>query len=191
LVLAEIVAALMGIGLVFVSLRWNVRSLCRCVSQLARDAFLRVARRGNLRLAQAKVFHQVSAANAISHEIQAALSETLAKLADVETQRDRWRDLARSGQARSTEMQADIDQLKATNAALGRERDEWRALAATKPQSPPPDDVSYRRKFTRLRAVVVKSLHPDHGGGSQEERTIRSELFKRVWPQIERIESDH
>jgi len=179
----------MGIGLVFVSLRWNVRSLCQYVSQLARDAFLRVAWRGNLLLAPGKVFHQLPAANAISHEIQAALSETLAKLADVETQRDRWRDLARSGQARSAEMQAEIDQLKATTAALGRERDEWRALTATKAQRPP-DDMNYRRKFARLRAVVVKSLHPDHGGGSQEERTIRNELFKRVWPQIERIESD-
>ena len=69
---------------------------------------------------------------------------------------------------RSTEMQAEIDQLTEATRALGRER----------------------RKFTRLRAVVVKSLHPDHGAGSQEERLLRGEIFKQVWPEIERIESD-
>ena len=136
------------------------------------------------------VFGRTCAANARSDAIQAALSETLAKLADMETQRDRWRDLARSRQARGAEMQGEIDQLKATTAALGHERDEWRALAETKPQNPAPNDGNYRWKFTRLRAVVVKSLHPDHGGGSHQERIMRGELFKRVWPEIERIESD-
>ena len=125
---------------------------------------------------------------AISHEIQAALSETLAKLADMESQRDRWRDVARSGRIRSTEMQAEIDQLTEATRALGRERDEWRALTAHKSHTP--NEASYRRKFTRLRAIVVKSLHPDHGAGSQQERLIRGEIFKQVWPEIERIESD-
>ncbi len=54
----------------------------------------------------------------ISPEIQTALSETQAKLADMETQRDRWRDLARSWQMRSAAMQTEIDELKTTTAAL-------------------------------------------------------------------------
>lgn len=180
----------MGIGFIFVRLRWSVQPLRERAARLAQDVLGRVAHGGGLLPAPEKTSEQACAANAISYELQVALSETLAKLADMEAQRDRWRDLARSGQALSVEMQSEIEQLKTATAALGRERDEWRALAAAKPETPPPNDMNYRRKFTRLRAVVVKSLHPDHGGGSQEERTIRGELFKRVWPEIERIESD-
>ena len=83
----------------------------------------------------------MTASNVIPHGIQAALSETLAKLADMETQRDRWRDLARSGQMRGAELRAEIDQLTAATVALGRERDEWRALTAQKSQRPPHSDV--------------------------------------------------
>jgi hypothetical protein len=188
--LTEIIAVLMERGSVFGGLRGNVRLFRRRASRLGRDALLRVARHVNLLPVPEKVFDQASAANAISYQIQVALSETLAKLTDIETQRDRWRDLARSGQARCAEMQAEIDQLKITIAVLAREQDEWKALAAKKPEASPPSDANYRRKFTKLRAVIVKSLHPDHGGGSQEERIMRGELFKRVWPEIERIESD-
>ena len=126
----------------------------------------------------------------ISPEIQTALSEAQAKLADMETQRDRWRDLARSWQMRSVEMRTEIDDLKATTAALGRERDEWKALTAAQAKSPPPHDANYRRKFLKLRAIVVKSLHPDHEEGSHEERMMKGEIFKRVWPQIEQIEGE-
>ena len=105
----------------------------------------------------------------------------------METQRDRWRDLARSGQTRSAEMQAEIDALKAAIAALDRELEDRRALNEP---PPPPHEAHYRRRFTRLRNIVVKALHPDYGEGSHEERLMRGEIFKRVWPEIERIEND-
>ncbi len=65
-----------------------------------------------------------------------------------------------------------------------------KALTAAQSESPRPHDVNYCRKFSKLRAIVVKSLHPDHGEGSHEERIMQGEIFKRVWPQIEQIESD-
>jgi hypothetical protein len=40
-------------------------------------------------------------------------------------------------------------------------------------------------KFRRLRAVVVKELHPDHAPNGQ--RAIRTEIFKRIYPQMEEI----
>jgi hypothetical protein len=45
-----------------------------------------------------------------------------------------------------------------------------------------PDD-----RFQRLHALLARELHPDHSKTEGIERIIRTELFKTLWPQIERI----
>jgi hypothetical protein len=53
---------------------------------------------------------------------------------------------------------------------------------------PPIDDAD---RFRRLRALVIKALHPDNAPpGNALEKTLRSEMFKMVWPEIIRIEND-
>lgn len=44
-------------------------------------------------------------------------------------------------------------------------------------------------QFARLKKLVVRELHPDgRPDAGVIERTVRSELFKRLWPEIEKIE---
>jgi hypothetical protein len=41
--------------------------------------------------------------------------------------------------------------------------------------------------FRKLRALIVKELHPDHAPADSIERTIRAEVFKALWPKVEAI----
>ena len=42
-------------------------------------------------------------------------------------------------------------------------------------------------QFRRLRALIVKELHPDYAAADSVDRAIRSEVFKAIWPKIEAI----
>jgi hypothetical protein len=46
-----------------------------------------------------------------------------------------------------------------------------------------PDDG----RFRRLRALIVKELHPDHAPSDSVNGAIRAEIFKVLWPKIEQI----
>ncbi len=43
--------------------------------------------------------------------------------------------------------------------------------------------------FRRLRALILRELHPDHAPEGRVERTQRQEVFKRLWPQVEGLSS--
>lgn len=42
-------------------------------------------------------------------------------------------------------------------------------------------------QFRRLRALLVKELHPDHAAAGSVDGAIRAEVFKALWPKIEAI----
>ena len=42
-------------------------------------------------------------------------------------------------------------------------------------------------QFRRLRALLVKELHPDHAAAGSVDGAIRAEVFKVLWPKIEAI----
>jgi hypothetical protein len=42
-------------------------------------------------------------------------------------------------------------------------------------------------QFRRLRALLVKELHPDHAVAGSVDGAIRAEVFKTLWPKIEAI----
>jgi hypothetical protein len=42
-------------------------------------------------------------------------------------------------------------------------------------------------QYRRLRALIVKELHPDHAPADSVDRAIRAEVFKAIWPKIEAI----
>lgn len=70
----------------------------------------------------------------------------------------------------------------------------YRRLAETKaaPGAPSADPKTERdegRRFRVLRALIIKELHPDGAPQGSLEATIRSELFKALWPKIEMIEN--
>lgn len=41
--------------------------------------------------------------------------------------------------------------------------------------------------FRRLRALILKEIHPDHATSDGVDRDIRTALFKRIWPKIEAL----
>ncbi len=44
-------------------------------------------------------------------------------------------------------------------------------------------------RFGRLKSLVIRELHPDgRPDAGIIERTVRIELFKNLWPEIEKIE---
>lgn len=48
------------------------------------------------------------------------------------------------------------------------------------------DDIHFRR----LRALIVRELHPDHAAPDSVDRALRSEVFKVIWPKIEAITAE-
>ncbi len=66
-------------------------------------------------------------------------------------------------------------------------RETIRSLMAEQARAKPATDTGGR--FGRLKSLIIRELHPDgkpDAGGI--ERTVRTELFKHLWPEIERIE---
>ena len=79
------------------------------------------------------------------------------------------------------------DQLQAARAAASAA--ENRAAAAGARNAGPQEAGG---SFAKLKALVIRELHPD--GNPQAgalERTMRAELFKSLWPAIERLEKSN
>jgi hypothetical protein len=98
----------------------------------------------------------------------------------------RIEELEREGRA----LQARVKRLQNAGKTVITQREEWRtrALAAedrleTERRQPMNPD----KRFDALRRLIAKELHPDFCGGGAIEKLIRSECFKRLWPEIERI----
>jgi hypothetical protein len=43
-------------------------------------------------------------------------------------------------------------------------------------------------RFRRAKIVISKALHPNNFAGDEAQQQLRGDLFKEIWPQIERIE---
>lgn len=85
---------------------------------------------------------------------------------------------------------ARIKRLREVGKAIIAQREEWktRALASEEFANDLLDSSSeHDERFDMLRRLVAKELHPDFCDGSQLEKMVRAELFKRLWPEIERI----
>ncbi|MFT2094174.1 hypothetical protein ACMS1Z_05725 [Acidiphilium multivorum] len=66
-------------------------------------------------------------------------------------------------------------------------RETIRSLKAEQVRAKPATDTGGR--FGRLKSLIIRELHPDgKPDAGAIERTVRTELFKHLWPEIERIE---
>jgi hypothetical protein len=98
----------------------------------------------------------------------------------------RIQELAREAGA----LQATVKRLQTAGKTVISQREEWktRALAAedrleTERRRP----MSPDKRFDALRRLIAKELHPDFCTGGDLEKLVRSECFKRLWPEIERL----
>ena len=86
---------------------------------------------------------------------------------------------------RELEVEAERLRRRGKEAVFQRDKAEARAIAAEAKIA----DVSpgRDRRFDELRRVLARELHPDHAEADGIEKLVRAEIFKTLWPQIERI----
>jgi hypothetical protein len=49
-------------------------------------------------------------------------------------------------------------------------------------------DQSSGQRYRRLRALILRELHPDHAPAGTIDWALRGELFKAIWPKVEEID---
>jgi hypothetical protein len=104
---------------------------------------------------------------------QCANRDARAKLLEQEVDRLRGLDAIREDVAKL--LQEEIDELtRRLRAATDQ---------AVREQAAPDND-----RFRRVKVAVSKALHPNNFAHDKIAATIRGEIFKELWPEIERIE---
>ena len=110
--------------------------------------------------------------------LSCALTTALGKIADLELQRDRWQHQALVYQANSQLAEAELEAQRRefiSNLGAGRSA-----------RSVKNDNAG----FMKLRALIIKQLHPDLCVGSATDKAARTEIFKALWPDMESIHAD-
>src|SRR5207248_10726401 len=89
----------------------------------------------------------------------------------------------------SSALQARVKHLQIAGKTIITQRERWnaRALAAEgRLQTECRHPGMTNDRFDALRRLIAKELHPDFCAGGTLEKLLRAELFKRLWPEIER-----
>lgn len=91
--------------------------------------------------------------------------------------------------------QKERDELRAQRDGMAREllmlRKRWFGPEASSGRGSVALSTPNLDAFNRLRSLVIKTLHPDAAPeDSAAAKTLRSEMFKAVWPEIIKIENE-
>jgi hypothetical protein len=105
-----------------------------------------------------------------------------ARIKVLESEIDRLRGLDLIRQDVANLMQEEIDDLK-------RKLGELSAPEEPRPKPSTADEpVSGDDRFRRAKIAISKALHPNNFAHDKLAAMIRGEIFKELWPEIERIE---
>ena len=52
------------------------------------------------------------------------------------------------------------------------------------------EEATKSDQFRRAKIVISKALHPNNFEGNEAQQQMRGDIFKEIWPQIERIERE-
>jgi hypothetical protein len=87
------------------------------------------------------------------------------------------------------EYEATLEQMAGACENLIQERDFWKLKAESARSDKDPQDQAARedKRIEALRRLLARELHPDKAKFSTEEAALRAEIFKRLWPEIDRI----
>ena len=87
------------------------------------------------------------------------------------------------------EYESTLEQMAGAYENLIQERDFWKLKAESARSDKDPQDQAARedKRIEALRRLLARELHPDKAKFSTEEAALRAEIFKRLWPEIDRI----
>ena len=87
------------------------------------------------------------------------------------------------------EYEATLEQMAGACENLIQERDFWKLKAESARSDKDPQDQAARedKRIEALRRLLARELHPDKAKFCTEEAALRAEIFKRLWPEIDRI----
>ncbi len=92
-------------------------------------------------------------------------------------------------------LEARIVRLQTLGKAVTEERDQWKRRATKAEEhlgdSRRADSGAGDARYGTLRRFLAKQFHPDHAPGSGIEKMIRSEMFKEIWAEVERVDAKH
>jgi hypothetical protein len=92
------------------------------------------------------------------------------------------------------ELRQTITRLRAAGKTIIEQREQWKRRAAEAEEKL--NDVGGIRldgpnkNYDTLKRFLAKQFHPDQAPGSGIEKMIRGEMFKEIWNEIQRIDSD-
>jgi regulator of replication initiation timing len=76
-----------------------------------------------------------------------------------------------------------LDEIREDLANLLREENEELRQRLLALENTPSED-----RFRRAKVAISKALHPNNFAHDEQDQAIRTEIFKQLWPEIERIE---
>ena len=87
------------------------------------------------------------------------------------------------------EYESTLEQMAGACENLIQERDFWKLKAESARSNKEPQDQAARedKRIEALRRLLARELHPDKAKFSTEEAALRAEIFKHLWPEIDRI----
>jgi hypothetical protein len=102
-------------------------------------------------------------------------------------------DLA-SGRDAIARLERHIERLQTAGKAVIEQREQWKRRAEAAEErlndrnGTGPDQSD--KRYGTLRRFLAKQFHPDQAPGSGIEKMIRSEMFKEIWAEIDRIDAE-
>ena len=73
-----------------------------------------------------------------------------------------------------------LERMQREGLALRPDASGWRVMTAPSP-APEPSDT----RLDALRRLIARELHPDLSDAPAEERAVRGEIFKKIWPMLD------
>jgi hypothetical protein len=112
------------------------------------------------------------------------LTQASAEIARLNAERDA---LAAWGAQQEAIIVMVLAQLGAAQVEATRWQEACRRMEKLQPTEANQATVEPDGQFRRLRALIVKELHPDHAPADSVDRALRAEVFKAIWPKIEAL----
>ncbi len=82
------------------------------------------------------------------------------------------------------QMVREIERLRVRSSTIDQQRESWKVRALMADGCQKVTDFRY----ASLKRYLAKRFHPDHSPGQGIEKIVRSEIFKEIWNEVDRLD---